>query len=108
MGEKLNVMRSTDSLQSRFGLVAAALWALGILLNLVLAMSPAWGWHPFLGWGATAVLLLIVWDERRGLSLVLSRQTGLFDRWFGRPLLTAAVLAIVTNVLLGIQKAIGP
>ena len=101
-------MRSTDSLQSRFGLVAAALWALGILLNLVLAMSPAWGWHPFLGWGATAVLLLIVWDERRGLSLVLSRQTGLFDRWFGRPLLTAAVLAIVTNVLLGIQKAIGP
>jgi hypothetical protein len=79
--------------------IASVLWLLGIALNLVLAVSPLWGWHPFLGWVASIVLLTFVWDERRSIRAALNRQGRAADRLFAYYLLAGAIVALLVNAV---------
>jgi hypothetical protein len=90
-------MRVGDNMPPLFRVIASVLWSLGIALNLVLAVSPLWRWHQFLGWGASIVLLTLVWDERRSIQAALGRHGRAADRIFAFYLLTAAIVALLVN-----------
>lgn len=92
-------MRVGDNMPPRLQAIASVLWPLGIALNLVLAVSPLWGWHPFLGWGASIVLLTFVWDERRAIRAALSGQGRTADRLFAYYLLAGAIVALLVNTV---------
>jgi hypothetical protein len=89
----------------RLQAIASVLWWLGIALNLVLAVSPLWRWHPFLGWGASVVLLTFVWDERRSIRAGLSGQGRTVDRLFAYYLLAAAMVALLVNTVVAFASS---
>jgi hypothetical protein len=68
-------------------------------------MSPLWGWHPFLGWGASIVLLTFVWDERRPIRAALGRQGQAADRLFVYYLLTAGIVALLVKTVIALAGA---
>jgi hypothetical protein len=92
-------MRVGDKIPPRLQVIASMLWPLGITLNLILAASPLWGWHPFLGWGSSIVLLTFVWDERRAIRAALSGQLRAVDRLFAFYLLVGAIVALLVNTV---------
>jgi hypothetical protein len=89
----------------RLQAIASVLWLIGIALNMVLAISPLWGWHPFLGWGALVVLLTFVWDERRSIRAALSGQGRTADRLFAYYLLIAAIVGLLVNTVIAFAVA---
>lgn len=95
-------MRIGDSMPPRLQAVASVFWGLGIALNLVLAVSSIWGWHPFLGWGASIVLLTLVWDERRAIRAAVSGRGRTADKLFAYCLVLAAMVALLVNTALAL------
>lgn len=90
-------MRVGDNMPHRLKAISAFLWPLGLALNLVLAISPLWGWHAFLGWSTTMVLLTFLWDERRSIQAALTSESRLADRLFAYLLLAAPVVGLLVN-----------
>ncbi|MBQ0941994.1 hypothetical protein KAK07_01465 [Ideonella sp. 4Y16] len=98
-------MRVAENLPSHLKVIAALLTLLGLALNLMLAISPLWGWHPFLGWCASIVLLAFVWEERRSIRAALSGLGRTADRVSAYCLLTAAIVAILVNTVIALAAA---
>jgi hypothetical protein len=103
--ERAEVKRTGDNLPPQLKVVAALLTLLGLALNLILAVSPLWGWHPGLGWCTTIVLLAFAWDERRSIRAALNRSGQTADRLFSCCLLIAVTVALLVNTVVAFAKA---
>lgn len=100
-------MRIGDNLPLRFQNVAVVLWILGLALNFITALSGIWGWHPFLGWASTLVLMIFAYDERQGILKALKRGLGVRDRLFAIYLLSISTVALVANLFLAVYRLQG-
>lgn len=90
-------MRIADTVPPKVKAVAGVLTLLGLALNLVLAISPLWGWHPALGWITSVVLFAVAWDERQSLQASLRAEAAPLDRLFACFLVSAPVVGLLAN-----------
>lgn len=75
----IEAVRIGDNFSPKKKVVVAFPTLLGLALNLVLAISPLWGWHPFLGWASSAVLFAFFWDARLSVRVALGSQATTAD-----------------------------
>lgn len=90
-------MRIADTIPPKVKAVAGVLTLVGLALNLVLAISPLWGWHPALGWISSVVLLAFAWDSRQSLRAALRAEAGPVDRLIACVLVSAPMLGLLVN-----------
>jgi hypothetical protein len=90
-------MRIADNIPPKVKGAVVVLTLLGLALNLVLAVSPLWGWHPFLGWASSAVLFAFAWDERKSLRAAMQSEAIPGDRLIAYFLIGAPVIGLLAN-----------
>lgn len=90
-------MRIADTIPPKVKAVAGVLTLIGLALNLVLAISPLWGWHPALGWLSSAVLFAFAWDSRQSLRAALRAEANPVDRLVACLLVGAPVVGLLVN-----------
>lgn len=90
-------MRIADNIPPKVQGAVAVLMLLGLALNLMLAVSPLWGWHPFLGWASSAVLFAFAWDERKSLRAAMRSEALPGDRYIAYFLIGAPAIGLLVN-----------
>ncbi|WP_019915975.1 hypothetical protein [Methyloversatilis discipulorum] len=93
-------MRKTFNLPPAVQALVLSLFALGMGLNFVLAISPLWGWSSFLGWMGTIVLIVFAVDERKNIKKALANERQVIDRLYAFYLVGLALLAAAVNCFL--------
>lgn len=93
-------MRKTFNLPPAVQALVLSLFALGMGLNFVLAISPLWGWSSFLGWMGTIVLIVFAVDERKNIKKALANERQVIDRLYAFYLVGLAQLAAAVNCFL--------
>jgi len=90
-------VRIADTIPPKVKFVAGMLTLIGLALNLVLAVSPLWGWHPVLGWVSSVVLLAFAWDARQSLRAALRAEATSVDRLVACFLVGAPMVGLLAN-----------
>lgn len=93
-------MRVGDNISPLLQNLAAILWGIALGLNFIFAISPTWGWHPFLGWSSSVILLVIAIDEKKVIVAALIGRAKRADKLFSLYLLIISVVAFLVNAVL--------